>query len=116
MVGQFSHRLVDEHGLGFGVADDVGDFVRGEVSVHRTVVQPRKLAAPGDLEELRTVRQYQRDAIARPKPGLVQRGGHPSAVRIQLAVGDHLALRHDQRRRIRGAGRVVGDVHRGTAT
>ena len=69
---QRGHRLVDENGPGLGVTDDVGDLVRGEVSVHRAVVQPGKLAAPGDLEELRAVRKYQRDAVAAPQPGIMQ--------------------------------------------
>jgi hypothetical protein len=80
------------------------------VGVHRAVVQPGKLATPGDLEELRTVRQDERDTVGRSQPGLVQHGSHPLAVGVELAVADRLPL-DDQGYRVRGRGRVVGDVH-----
>ena len=91
--------------------EDVGDLVGGEVGVHRAVVQPGKLAAPGDLEELRTVRQHQRDAVAAPQPGLVQQGRDALTPGVQLAVRDDPAIRDDQGRRLRGLDRMVGDVH-----
>ena len=108
---EIGHRLVDEHGLRVGIIDDVDDLVGREMGVHRAVVQPGKLAAPGDLEEFRTVRQHERDAVARPQPGLVQQGGDTLTPGVQLAVRDGPVIRNDQGRRFRGPDRMVGDVH-----
>ena len=109
-AGKFGHRRVDEHGFGVGVADDVGHLVGCEVGVHRAVVQAGKLATPGDLEELGTVRQNQGNSIAAPQPCLVQQGGDALAPFEQLAVGDRRAIGDDHGGRARIAVRVVGDV------
>ena len=112
-LSQLGHRRIDEDRLGVGVVDDVGDFVRSEVRIHRAVVQPGKLTAPGDFEELRAVRQDQRHAVAASQPRLVQQGRDALAPLEQLAVRHRPVACDDQGRRSRGPDRVVGDVHRG---
>ena len=67
--------LVDEHRLGLGVIDDIGHLVRSEVGVDRAVVQPGKLATPGDFEELGPVRQDQGHTVTGAQPGAVQHRG-----------------------------------------
>ena len=102
MRREIAHRSVDEDRLCVGVVDDVGDFVGSEVGVDRGVVETGKLAAPGDFEELRPVRQNQGDAVAAAQPGIVQHRGDPLAAGVQLAERDRVAVGDDQRRRLCG--------------
>ena len=95
---QPGHRGVDEHCFGLGIGDDVGDLVLGEVRVDGAVVQAGKLAAPGDFEELRTVRQLQRNTVATPQARTMQRSGDALTSGVQLTVGDCAALGEDRGR------------------
>jgi len=108
---QVGHRRVDEHRLCLAVVKDVGDLAGGKVSVHCAVVESGKLAAPSDFEELRAVRKHQCDPVAAPQPGFVKNCGHPPAPGVQLAIGDCVAVRDDHGPRLRGADRVVANVH-----
>ena len=115
MRREIAHRRVDEYRLRVGVVDDVGDFIGREVGVDSGVVEPGKLATPGDFEELRPVRQNQRDAVAAAQPGTVQHRGDPLAAGMQLAERDRVAVGDDQRRRLCGCDRVIGDIHQQTS-
>src|ERR1700722_8002657 len=111
MCREIAHRSVDEHRLCVGVVNDVGDFVGSEVGVHGGVVEAGTLAAPGDFEELRTIRQNQGHTIAAAQTGAVQHRGDPLAFGVQLAERDHAAVGHDQRRRLCCRDRVIGEIH-----
>ena len=108
---QRCHRRVDENRLGFGVVDDVGHLVRGEMGVDGAVVQPGKLAAPSDFEKLRTIRQHQGDPVTAAQPRLVKQGGDALAALVQLAVRNRPTVGDDQGGRVRLTVRVVANVH-----
>src|SRR5262249_19529079 len=91
---QLNHRCVDEYRTRLRVVDDIADLVGGEMGVHGAVVEPGKLAAPRDFQELRTVRQHQCDPVAAPQPGRVKKRGDALAPGVQRAVGDGVAA-HD---------------------
>ena len=92
MRGELAHRSIDENRLRVGVVNDVGDLIGREVGVDGGVVQPGKLATPGDFEELLPIGQDQGHAVAGAQPGIMQDRGDPLASGIQLAVRDRAAV------------------------
>ena len=92
------------------------------MGVHRGVVEPGKLAAPGDFEEFGAVGENQGHAVAATQAMLVQQGCDPLAPLVQVAVRDGVVslpfgravppVRDDQCRRLGIPQRMVGDVHR----
>ena len=101
----------DEHPR-LAVVDDVGELLGRQVRVDARVVEARPLARPAHLHVAGVVLHEDRVVVEPLEPLVAQQVREAVGALLELAVGDDLATRgHDERRLIGARGGVLPRVH-----
>ena len=114
MVGQVLARVAQRRGAddrrGTAVVDDVRGLGRGQVRVHRYVVEPAAPRRPHDRVHVLVVLHQDRDHVALPQVPRTEVMGQAVGPGFQVIEGDDRALRVHDDGRLTGA-HVVADLH-----